>query len=91
MDCGEYSVDSRASSELTHLQDFDGGSIGAAVTEAYLSVTGPKEQLSWYTVPASHFPNGESDIAPAIVDERAWVAVVSAYTKTVLRRVRQCN
>lgn len=59
------------------VQDFDGGVIGSSVTQAYLDVTGPQEQISWYTVPASNFPNGESDIATAVVDEKCWVAIVS--------------
>ena len=41
--------------------------------------TGQKDQIDWYTVPTSMFPNGESDVADAIVNERAWAAVVSAY------------
>ena len=59
------------------LQDFDGGTVGATIIEAYMNNTGQKQQVSWYTVPASMFPNGESDIPDAIVDERAWAAIAS--------------
>ncbi|EKM53634.1 uncharacterized protein PHACADRAFT_260093 [Phanerochaete carnosa HHB-10118-sp] len=55
--------------------DFDGGSVGATVTQAFMNNTGQKDQIDWYTVPASMFPNGESDVAEAIVNERAWAAV----------------
>ena len=61
----------------TSLQDFDGGSIGSIVTQAYLNATGPQEQLSYYTVPASSFPNGESDVVNAVLNEECWLAVVS--------------
>lgn len=40
--------------------------------------TGQKDQMDWYTVPTSMFPNGESDVADAIVNEKAWAAVTSA-------------
>ena len=40
--------------------------------------TGNKDQIDWYTVPASLFPNGMSDVADAIVNEKAWAAVASA-------------
>ncbi|KAF7798861.1 hypothetical protein EIP86_010088 [Pleurotus ostreatoroseus] len=56
--------------------DFDGGSIGSIVTQAYLNATGPQEQLSYYTVPASSFPNGESDVVNAVLNEECWLAVV---------------
>ncbi|GJE94695.1 SNG1 family protein [Phanerochaete sordida] len=55
--------------------DFDGGPIGATITQAFMNNTGSKEQIDWYTVPASMFPNGEADVADAIVNERAWAAV----------------
>lgn len=56
--------------------DFDGGAIGSIITQAYLNATGPQEQLSWYTVPTSNFPNGPSDIVDAVLNERCWAAVV---------------
>ena len=68
-----------AKDDLLLIQDFDGGTIGSSVTQAYLNVTGPKEQISWYSVPTSQFPNGESDIPDEIINERAWVAIVSEY------------
>lgn len=40
--------------------------------------TGLPSQIDWYTVPASMFPNGEADVADAIVNEKAWAAVASA-------------
>lgn len=55
--------------------DFDGGPIGATVTQAFLNNTGRKDQIDWYTVPASMFTNGESDVADAIINEKAWAAV----------------
>ncbi|GJE88508.1 SNG1 family protein [Phanerochaete sordida] len=55
--------------------DFDQGLIGATVAQAYLNNTGTKEQISWYTVPASMFPNGESDVAKAVLNHDCWAAV----------------
>lgn len=55
--------------------NFDQGLIGATVTQAYLNSTGFKEQVNWYTVSASMFPNGESDLAKAIVNHDCWAIV----------------
>ncbi|KAH8119235.1 hypothetical protein DFH11DRAFT_1563712 [Phellopilus nigrolimitatus] len=55
--------------------DFDGGPIGQTVTQAFLNATGRPEQMSWKAVDASQFANGVDDVAQAVVDEKAWVAV----------------
>ncbi len=59
------------------LQDFDGGLIGSTVTQAYLNATGSQEQVSWAVVSPDNFPNGESGVIDAVLNERCWVAVVS--------------
>lgn len=53
--------------------------MGATIIQAYMNNTGQKDQMDWYTVPASMFPNGESDVSDAIVNEKAWAAVTSVY------------
>ena len=60
-------------------QDFDGGPIGSAVIQAYMNNTGQQEQLTWSVVPASSFPNGEADVAKAVVDNHAWAIVTSMH------------
>lgn len=81
---GAIVVRAASSSFLLHFwtyapnyQDFDGGIIGATITQAYLNNTGQKSQIDWYTVPSSDFPNGESDLEKAIVDERYWAVIAS--------------
>ncbi|KDQ49509.1 hypothetical protein JAAARDRAFT_42827 [Jaapia argillacea MUCL 33604] len=54
--------------------DYDGGEIGQAVTQALLSVSGPKNFMSFQVVPASQFPS-PSDLAAAILDEKAWMGI----------------
>ncbi|KAI0343451.1 hypothetical protein BDW22DRAFT_1355893 [Trametopsis cervina] len=55
--------------------DFDGGEIGSTVTQAYLNNTGAQEQITWRVIPATQFPNGEADVAQAVLDEKCWIAV----------------
>lgn len=56
--------------------DFDGDMIGQAVTQAFTSATGQNTQISWRVVDTARFPNGPSDVASSVVDEKCWVAVV---------------
>ncbi|PSR77366.1 hypothetical protein PHLCEN_2v7931 [Hermanssonia centrifuga] len=56
--------------------DFDGGLIGSTVTQAYLNATGSQEQVSWAVVSPNNFPNGESGVIDAVLNERCWVAVM---------------
>jgi hypothetical protein len=58
--------------------DFDGGSMGQVVRQAFLNATGPKTSLDWAVVESSNFPNGQVDMEHQIVNERAWAAVVIA-------------
>ncbi|KAI0821447.1 hypothetical protein BC629DRAFT_1587717 [Irpex lacteus] len=55
--------------------DFDGGQIGSTVISAYMNATGAKEQITWRVIPSSQFPNGESDVAHAVLAEKCWIAV----------------
>jgi hypothetical protein len=59
------------------IADFDGGEIGAAVTQAYMNHTGAKEQISWQVIPPSTYPGGEADVIRAVLDEKCWIAVTS--------------
>jgi len=53
--------------------DFDGGRIGQTIMRDLGSLSSPA--LSWKVHPASDFPNGASDLADAVVEERCWIAV----------------
>ncbi|PFH46702.1 hypothetical protein AMATHDRAFT_69276 [Amanita thiersii Skay4041] len=54
--------------------DFDGGFVGGNVTRALVAGS-PMSKVTWAQVPASDFPGGISQLAAAIREERAWVAV----------------
>lgn len=60
--------------------DFDGGQIGSTVVSAYMNATGAKEQITWRVIPSSQFPNGEADVAHAVLAEKCWIAVSSEFT-----------
>ena len=59
-------------------QDFDGGSIGQTVVEAFQNNTGLPSQLTWQVIDASQFSNVD-EVAAAVVDEQVWVAVTSKF------------
>ncbi|KAF7981868.1 hypothetical protein HWV62_31427 [Athelia sp. TMB] len=54
--------------------DFDGGAVGAAVTQ-YMGAIAAADQLTWAVHPAALYPNGPRDLAEAVVQERCWVGV----------------
>ncbi|KAH8825208.1 hypothetical protein DL96DRAFT_1817771 [Flagelloscypha sp. PMI_526] len=56
-----------------YLVDFDGSSVGAFVSQGLQS--SPVSTIRWEVMPASAFPNGPSDLAAAIKDEKAWIAL----------------
>ncbi|TFY61383.1 hypothetical protein EVG20_g7085 [Dentipellis fragilis] len=58
-----------------YVVDFDGGQIGAFVTQAVMNSTGQPTQMSWSVVSPSLYPNGQNDLVDAVVDEKAWVIV----------------
>ncbi|KAF5328390.1 hypothetical protein D9619_013345 [Psilocybe cf. subviscida] len=56
--------------------DFDGDVVGEAVLQALVSngsTTGAK--VSWTVMPAAHFPLGDVQVADAVREEHAWVAI----------------
>ncbi|KAH8806747.1 hypothetical protein DL96DRAFT_1536531 [Flagelloscypha sp. PMI_526] len=55
------------------LVDFDGSSVGDFVSQGIQS--SPVTTIRWEVVSASAFPNGPSDLAAAIKDEKAWIAL----------------
>ncbi|THH18740.1 hypothetical protein EW146_g2279 [Bondarzewia mesenterica] len=55
--------------------DFDGGQIGTFVTQSFVASSGPPTTMTWETVTASQFPNGQDDLIHALVQEHAWVIV----------------
>ncbi|KAH7925949.1 hypothetical protein BV22DRAFT_399074 [Leucogyrophana mollusca] len=59
---------------LGYVVDFDGGQIGQTVTGAFASING-RNQMSWLIMNASEFPNGPSDLAAAVLDNRCWAAI----------------
>ena len=56
------------------IKDFDGGLIGQGVVQA-LTTPSPFSKISWTVIPASQFPGGVQDVAHAVLEEKAWVAV----------------
>ncbi|KAH7913173.1 hypothetical protein BJ138DRAFT_1171485 [Hygrophoropsis aurantiaca] len=57
-----------------YVVDFDGGQIGQAVTQTFADIHSPN-QLTWLIKDASEFPNGPSDVAAALLDDRCWAAI----------------
>ncbi|KZP19961.1 hypothetical protein FIBSPDRAFT_742993 [Athelia psychrophila] len=54
--------------------DFDGGDVGSTVSQ-YIGAISAPDQLTWEVHPASMYPNGPSDFAEAIVQEKCWVGI----------------
>ncbi|TFK64732.1 hypothetical protein BDN72DRAFT_801842, partial [Pluteus cervinus] len=69
--------------------DFDGGQIGSTITQGLTSaalVQASGSYVAWIVVPSSNFPNGPSDVAEKVLDEKAWVAVtIHANSSTQLQ------
>ncbi|KAJ6480684.1 hypothetical protein C8R47DRAFT_596020 [Mycena vitilis] len=55
--------------------DFDGGSVGQAISTALSGLDPGTNGVSWEVVPASQFPGGISQLEDAIVQEKTWYAV----------------
>ncbi|PFH46404.1 hypothetical protein AMATHDRAFT_69895 [Amanita thiersii Skay4041] len=53
--------------------DFDGGSVGDFVLDTLLANS--TNVLSWSEPPVHEFPNGTAQLANAIVEQKAWLAV----------------
>jgi hypothetical protein len=73
---------------LTHqlrawIIDNEGGPLGQAVSQAIMATTtsGSKAVLGWQQIDAAQFTTRES-VIDAVVDERAWIAVVGAFNLT---------
>jgi hypothetical protein len=60
-----------------HQQDFDGGSVGQAVSQAFVAATGPKDQMTWVIRDPQDFPNGMADVEKAVGESHPWAAVAS--------------
>ena len=58
-------------------QDFDGGEVGSSVVQQ-LTAT-PNKYVMWTVQPASRFPNGNVQVAAAVLDQQTWVAVTSKF------------
>ncbi|KAF9257619.1 hypothetical protein L218DRAFT_1016242 [Marasmius fiardii PR-910] len=55
--------------------DFDGSTVGNAVSEAVLASSSSSE-IQWTSIPTSMFPGGVKDVMHMVLEEKAWVAVV---------------
>ncbi|KAF8885920.1 hypothetical protein CPB85DRAFT_1232523 [Mucidula mucida] len=53
--------------------DFDGSSVGSAVTSGLASNTG---KVTWTEISASAFPNGASDVEHQLKENKVWTAIV---------------
>ena len=51
--------------------------MGSAVIQQLTAV--PNKYVEWSVQPPSQFPDGQSQVAAAIVDEQTWVAVTSKF------------
>ena len=60
---------------LTIQKDFDGDQIGQFVTPELNALSG--NMINWEVQQAADFPNGPSDVALAVLDEKCWIAVTS--------------
>ncbi|KAL1690683.1 hypothetical protein GGG16DRAFT_55197 [Schizophyllum commune] len=56
--------------------DFDGDRIGSTVSNALVQSSAGGSKINWIPRYASEFRNGDSDIADAILNEKAWIAVI---------------
>lgn len=63
--------------------DFDGGDIGSTVSQ-YIGAISAPDQLTWEVHSASMYPNGPSDFAEAIVQEKCWVGISSKFHQSLL-------
>lgn len=54
--------------------------MGLSVVEQ-LTAT-PNKFVTWTVQPPSRFPDGSSQVAAALMDEQAWVAVTSEFEST---------
>ncbi len=61
------------------LQDFDGSSVGSAVTSGLASNTG---KVTWTEISASAFPNGASDVEHQLKENKVWTAIVGTFPFT---------
>ena len=76
MDCGTPYPPPLCFSATNGRQDFDGGIIGAFVTQQVVI-----ERISfihWNVVPAVNLPGGISQVENAVVEEKAWFALTSS-------------
>ena len=62
---------------MVRKQDFDGDRIGSTVSDALVQSSAGGSKINWIPRSASEFRNGDSDIADAILNEKAWIAVIS--------------
>ncbi|KAF7350041.1 DUF3533 domain-containing protein [Mycena venus] len=52
--------------------DFDGGSVGQGVVQAFSAINPGTGGISWSVVPASEFPGGIEQLEDAILREKTW-------------------
>ena len=58
-------------------KDFDGEIIGKGVSQA-LSIPSALSKVTWMVMPASNFPGGPVEVGAAVLEERTWMAIISA-------------
>lgn len=60
------------------MKDFDGGFIGNGVAQA-LSTPSPLSKVTWTVLPASKFPGGAAEVGAAVLEEGAWLSIISMF------------
>ncbi|TFK64264.1 hypothetical protein BDN72DRAFT_872108 [Pluteus cervinus] len=58
--------------------DFDGDQIGTTITQGLTSaamVQAGGAHVAWTVLPSSDFPNGPSDVAEKVLNEKTWIAI----------------
>ncbi|KAL0954143.1 hypothetical protein HGRIS_005282 [Hohenbuehelia grisea] len=70
-----WKTDQHISNLKGWIVDFDGGIIGETVVETFTGLRGEPMKITWEVHPASSFPDGPSDVANAVINEKCWVAL----------------
>jgi hypothetical protein len=66
----------------------DGDVIGNTIAQAIMNTTtsGSKQVLGWQQLDPSSFATDE-DVANGVLDERAWIAIVSKYPVSLSQKI----
>ena len=63
--------------------------MGSAVVQQLTAV--PNKYVEWSIQPPSRFPDGQSQVVAALLDEQAWVAVTSKLEQSYICKFSSCQ